>query len=81
MRSRSLSASELHQIAGRSLLAHVLDAVHAAGVTETAVVIGPGAVVKGTLKFQREVKLYVSDRATIGPVEGATVNKFSGEHP
>jgi len=45
------------------------------------VVIGPGAVVKGTLKFQREVKLYVSDRATIGPVEGATVNKFGGEHP
>jgi cytoskeletal protein CcmA (bactofilin family) len=45
------------------------------------VVIGPGAVVKGTLKFQREVKLYVSDRATIGPVEGATVNKFTGEHP
>jgi hypothetical protein len=45
------------------------------------VVIGPGAVVKGTLSFQREVKLYVSDRATIGPVEGATVNKFSGEQP
>jgi hypothetical protein len=45
------------------------------------VVIGPGAIVKGTLRFEREVKLYVSDRATIGPVEGATVNKFSGEHP
>jgi cytoskeletal protein CcmA (bactofilin family) len=45
------------------------------------VVIGPGAVVKGTLRFEREVKLYVSDRATIGAVEGATVNKFSGEHP
>jgi hypothetical protein len=45
------------------------------------VVIGPGAIVKGTLKFERDVKLYVSDRATIGPVEGATVNKFSGEHP
>jgi cytoskeletal protein CcmA (bactofilin family) len=45
------------------------------------VVIGPGAVVKGTLRFERKVKLYVSDRATIGPVEGATVNKFSGERP
>jgi DUF4097 and DUF4098 domain-containing protein YvlB len=45
------------------------------------VVIGPGAVVKGTLKFKREVKLYVSDRATIGTIEGATANKFSGEHP
>ena len=45
------------------------------------VVIGPGAIVKGTLRFKREVKLYVSDRATIGTVEGATANKFSGEHP
>jgi UDP-3-O-[3-hydroxymyristoyl] glucosamine N-acyltransferase len=45
------------------------------------VVIGPGAVVKGNLRFEREVKLYVSDRASTGPVEGATVNKFSGDHP
>jgi cytoskeletal protein CcmA (bactofilin family) len=45
------------------------------------VVIGPGAVVKGTLKFKRPVKLYVSDRASVGAVEGATANKFSGEHP
>jgi hypothetical protein len=45
------------------------------------VVIEPGAIVKGTLRFRREVKLYVSDQATIGPVEGATVIKFSGAHP
>ncbi len=45
------------------------------------VVIGPGAVVKGTLKFQRDVKLFVSDRATTGPVEGATVSRFSGASP
>ncbi|MFL6605320.1 MAG: hypothetical protein ACJ8R9_28850 [Steroidobacteraceae bacterium] len=45
------------------------------------VVIGPGAVIKGPLAFRREVKLYVSDRATIGAVEGATANKFSGERP
>ena len=45
------------------------------------VVIGAGAVVQGTLKFEREVKLYVSDRATIGPVEGATAVKFSGDNP
>jgi hypothetical protein len=45
------------------------------------VVIGPGAVVKGTLRFRREVKLYVSDHATIGEVDGATANKFSGDHP
>jgi DUF4097 and DUF4098 domain-containing protein YvlB len=45
------------------------------------VVIYPGAVVKGTLKFDREVELYVSDRAQIGPVQGATPMKFSGDQP
>ena len=45
------------------------------------VVIGPGTVVKGTLRFERPVKLYVSDHATIGAVQGAEVIKFSGEHP
>jgi hypothetical protein len=45
------------------------------------IVIGPGAVVSGTLRFQCEVKLYVSDRARIGTVEGATAIVFSGEQP
>ena len=45
------------------------------------VVVGPGSVVGGTLSFERSVKLYVSDRATIGPVEGATAVRFSGDHP
>jgi DUF4097 and DUF4098 domain-containing protein YvlB len=45
------------------------------------VVIGPGAVVQGTMKFERPVKLYVSDTATIGAVEGATPEKFSGPQP
>jgi len=45
------------------------------------VVVGPGSVVGGTLSFERSVKLYVSDRATIGPVESATAVRFSGDHP
>jgi NDP-sugar pyrophosphorylase family protein len=45
------------------------------------VIIEPGAVVKGTLDFRREVELYVSDRATIDTVKGATVHKFSGASP
>jgi DUF4097 and DUF4098 domain-containing protein YvlB len=45
------------------------------------IVIGPGAVVDGTLKFEREVELYVSESAKIGPVEGATPVKFSGTRP
>jgi len=45
------------------------------------IVIGPGAVVQGELRFEREVKLYVSDKATIGPISGATAIRFSGDSP
>jgi bifunctional UDP-N-acetylglucosamine pyrophosphorylase / glucosamine-1-phosphate N-acetyltransferase len=41
-RMRSARPKVLHTIAGRSLLAHVLAAVAEAGVTATAVVVGPG---------------------------------------
>ena len=41
-RMRSSKAKVLHEIAGRSLLAHVLAAIADAGVTSAAVVIGPG---------------------------------------
>jgi len=42
-RMRSQRPKVLHEVAGRSLLTHVLAAVRAAGGTATAVVIGPGA--------------------------------------
>ena len=42
-RMRSARAKVLHEVGGRSLVAHVLDAVRAAGSTATAVVIGPDA--------------------------------------
>jgi hypothetical protein len=45
------------------------------------IVIGPGATVQGNLRFERPVQLYVSDRATIGPVTGATPIPFSGDTP
>lgn len=45
------------------------------------VVIGPGAVVEGPIRFEREVKLFVSDTAQIGPVEGAVPTTFSGAQP
>lgn len=45
------------------------------------VVIGPHAVVQGTLEFRREVVLKVSDSAQIGPVKGTTPEKFSGATP
>jgi cytoskeletal protein CcmA (bactofilin family) len=44
------------------------------------IVIGPGAVVAGKLQFDRKVMLYVSDRAQVaGPIEGATVIRYSGD--
>jgi bifunctional UDP-N-acetylglucosamine pyrophosphorylase/glucosamine-1-phosphate N-acetyltransferase len=50
-RMRSARPKVLHQLAGRSLLAHVLGTVGQAGVTATAVVIGPGeAVVPAEVK-------------------------------
>ena len=41
-RMRSARPKVLHPLAGRSLLAHVLGTIGQAGVTSTAVVIGPG---------------------------------------
>ncbi len=35
--------------------------------------------IQGELRFEREVKLYVSDKAIIGPVTGATPISFSGD--
>jgi hypothetical protein len=45
------------------------------------IVIRAGSVVKGTLHFDRPVVLYVSDQASIGPVQGATARTFSGDEP
>jgi DUF4097 and DUF4098 domain-containing protein YvlB len=45
------------------------------------IVIGPGATVQGELRFERTVQLFVSDKATIGTVTGATPISFTGETP
>ena len=51
------------------------------GGKEPRIVIGPGAVVQGELRFERTVKLYVSEQATIGAVSGATPVRFAGAQP
>jgi len=43
------------------------------------IVIAPRAKVDGKLSFEREVKLYVHETATVGTVEGATVVRYSGD--
>jgi DUF4097 and DUF4098 domain-containing protein YvlB len=87
-------AGGLHTVAGNI---EVLGASHVEGgilvekpngglfstssTSKPRIIVGPGAVVQGTLRFEREVQLYVSDKATIGPVEGATAVPFSGDKP
>ena len=44
------------------------------------IVIGPGAVIGGPLKFERKVNLFVSDQAVLqGPIEGAVAVRYSGD--
>jgi len=49
------------------------------------IVIGPGSVVEGSIVLEREVKLYISDSAEVGGVEGkmsmSDAVRFSGDHP
>ena len=49
------------------------------GTNVPRIEIGPGAAVRGELRFEDEVKLYVSDQASIGRVMGATPILFTGE--
>ncbi len=45
------------------------------------VVIGPRAVIGGSMVFQREVELHVSESAKVGTIEGATPRMFDGDTP
>ena len=49
--------------------------------TPPTVVIAPGATVEGKLRFKREVRLFVGEGATIGPIEGAEPVFFPGATP
>ena len=60
-RMRSALPKVLHQVAGRTLLTHVLAAVADAGVSSTAVVIGPGqdAVAKEVIRGAPDAVCFV----------------------
>jgi len=57
------------------------EGIHFGNSHTPVIVIGPHAVVQGTLDFRRPVVLKVSDSAQIGTVKGATVERFSGAAP
>lgn len=48
---------------------------------DPVIIIGPGAVIQGEMNFERKVKLFVSDKATVGTITGATPIPFSGDTP
>src|SRR5271154_6756607 len=60
-RMRSARPKVLHAIAGKSLLAHVLAAVAEAGVSATAVIVGPGQteVAAEAARILPEAKVFV----------------------
>jgi hypothetical protein len=49
------------------------------------IVIGPGSRVEGVIHLEREVKLYISESAEVGGVEGVMTlddaTRFSGKKP
>lgn len=45
------------------------------------VVIGPNATVKGELRFEREVELFVHSSAKVGAVSGATARSYTDKLP
>ena len=45
------------------------------------IVIGPNATVKGELRFEREVELFVHASAKVGPVSGATALAYTDSLP
>ena len=65
----------------RSAASTYVNREHALNTTAANIVIGPGATVNGELRFEREVNLYVSNRASVGSVTGATAIPFSGDLP
>lgn len=68
-------------VEGGILVKHSNPGLFSWGTHKPRVVIGPGAVVQGELRFERAVDLYVSDQATTGTVTGATAIRFSGDKP
>lgn len=52
------------------------------GHSTPRIVIGPGTVIGGPLKFERKVDLFISDRAVVkGAIEGATPVRYTGDKP
>jgi predicted acyltransferase (DUF342 family) len=49
------------------------------------IVVGPGSTVGGVIRVEREVKLYISESAEVGGVEGvmsmSDAERFSGDRP
>lgn len=40
------------------------------------IIVGPGVIVQGEMRFERKVELHVSDKASVGVITGATAQPF-----
>jgi bifunctional UDP-N-acetylglucosamine pyrophosphorylase / glucosamine-1-phosphate N-acetyltransferase len=81
-RMRSTRPKVMHQVAGRSLLAHVLGAIGETGVAATAVVIGPGQddVAAEVGRVLPQAKTFVQ-RERRGTAHAVLAAKPAMEHP
>ena len=77
----NITVGESSKVEGGILVKKPSMGWHTSDSRPPTIIIGPHAVVSGTMTFEREVKLYVSDSATVGKIEGATPQKFSGAAP
>jgi DUF4097 and DUF4098 domain-containing protein YvlB len=77
----SISITGASHVEGGILVEKATGGILSLGNDVPRIVIGPGATVQGDLRFERKVDLYVSDKAAIGPVTGATPVPFTGDKP
>jgi hypothetical protein len=76
-----ITVGEGSRVEGGILVNEINSHSHGWNNRKPRIVIGPHAIVQGTLEFRREVELQVSSTAQIGPVKGATPVSFSGSAP
>jgi hypothetical protein len=77
----NLTVGEGSQVEGGILVKKPRMGWHSSDSRPPTIIIGPHAVVTGTMTFEREVELYVSNTAKVGKIEGATPKSFSGSAP
>ena len=72
---------EIHDVQRGGILVEKPHGVHFGRQRTPRIVIGPEATVQGTLRFDREVELFVHPTAKIGTVVGAKAQAWTDKLP